>query len=76
MRVFGHMTSDEVGQAAAPAFRRSSFCASGECIEVARRDYTITLRDSTQPRGTMLHYASSDWASFIRNIKSGKLDSL
>ena len=34
----------------------------------------IVLRDSTQPHGTMLHYAVGDWSSFVRNIKSGQLD--
>ncbi len=36
----------------------------------------IVLRDSTQPHGTMLHYAARDWGSFVRNIKSGQLDDL
>ena len=36
----------------------------------------IVLRDSTQPHGTMLHYAVGDWGAFVHNIKSGQLDGL
>jgi len=75
-RKYGHMSHTEVGQAVQPAFRRASFCAGGECIEVAQRDSIITLRDSTQPQGSMLNYASADWGSFVRRIKAGKLDGL
>jgi Domain of unknown function (DUF397) len=70
------MTPNEVGQAESPAFRRASFCASGECVQVAQRDGMIILRDSTQPRGTMLHYAASDFGAFVRHVKSGRLDHL
>jgi hypothetical protein len=52
------------------------FCASGECIEVAQHDGMIILRDSTQPRGTMLQYAASDFGAFVRRVKSGRLDNL
>jgi len=48
-----------------PAWRMASFCASGECIEVARRDDLIVLRDSTQPHGSMLYYAAEEWRSFV-----------
>jgi hypothetical protein len=70
------MSLNEVGQAESPAFRRASFCASGECVEVAQRDGMIILRDSTQPRGIMLHYAASDFEAFVRRVRAGRLDNL
>ena len=70
------MSPYEVGQALPPAWRRASFCASGECVEVAQQDSVIILRDSTQPHGSMLRYAAGDWGSFVRDIKSGKLNGL
>jgi hypothetical protein len=70
------MSPDQVGQSTQPAFRAASNCAGGECVEVAQRDGIIILRDSTQPKGSMLHYAVEDWGSFVRNIKSGQLDYL
>ncbi len=69
------MSPDQVGQPTQRAFRAASFCAGGECVEVAQRDGMIVLRDSTRPDG-MLHYAVEDWGSFVRNIKSGQLDCL
>lgn len=70
------MSPEQVGQPSQPAFRAASFCAGGECVEVGQRDGMISLRDSTQPDGNMLHYAVEDWGSFVRNIKSGQLDRL
>ena len=70
------MPPKEVGQAIQPAWRRASFCGNTECVEVVQRNGTITFRDSTQPRGTMLHYAANDFGAFVRQIKSGRLDSL
>ncbi len=70
------MSPDEVGQATQPAFRTASFCGGGECVEVAQRDGMIVLRDSAQPHGIMLHYPGGDWDSFVRNIKSGRMDGL
>ncbi len=71
-----YMSPNEVRQAAEPAFRRASLCASGECVEVGQRDDMVVLRDSTQPHGTLLHYAAGDWGSFVRRIKAGRFDGL
>jgi len=58
------------------AWRRASFCASNECVEVAQRGDMIILRDSAQPHGSMLHCVAEDWESFMRSIKSGEFDRL
>jgi hypothetical protein len=65
------MSSNEAGQSIELAWRKASFCASGECVEVAQRDDVIMLRDSTLPHGPMLSYAVSDWRRFVRTIKAG-----
>jgi hypothetical protein len=70
------MPANQVGRAVLHAWRRASFCASGECIEVTQRDDMILLRDSAQPSGGKLRYPAATWESFVRTIKSGKLDSL
>jgi Domain of unknown function (DUF397) len=57
------------------AWRKTSFCASGECIEVAQRDDLIILRDSTQPDGRMLRYPAEQWRSFICTVKASEFDS-
>jgi Domain of unknown function (DUF397) len=68
------MSPDEVGQTIRTAWRRASFCASNECVEVAQRGDMIILRDSAQLHGSMLHCAAEDWGSFTRSIKSGEFD--
>ena len=61
---------------AARPFRRASHCTGGECVEVAQHNDVITLRDSAQPRGSVINYAAEDWRSFIRRVKAGRLDTL
>jgi hypothetical protein len=70
------MSPDEVGQAMQPAWRRASFCASNECVEVARQGDLILMRDSAQPHGGVLQYAVEDWGSFMRRIKADEFDCL
>jgi hypothetical protein len=63
-------------RASQPAWRKASFCASGECVEVARQDDMIVMRDSKQPRGGVLRYSPEEWQSFVRGIKAGEFDNL
>jgi hypothetical protein len=65
------MLSNDAGYAAQPTWRKASFCASGECVEVAQRDGAIILRDSTQPSDRMLRYDAGEWRSFIHSVKTG-----
>ena len=70
------MPTYEARQTVQPAWRRASFCASGECVEVAQRNGMIILRDSKEPRGSVLHYTPEEWQSFVRGIKAGEFDNL
>ena len=58
------------------AWRRASFCASGECVEVAQRDGMIIVRNSSEPRGEELRYTSEEWRSFILGVKAGEFDDI
>jgi Domain of unknown function (DUF397) len=69
----GHMSSNETERLVQLAWRKASFCASGECVEVAQRDGEIILRDSTQPSGRMLHWGTGEWRAFVRTVKTGEL---
>jgi hypothetical protein len=68
----GHMSSNKTGHLGHLAWRKASFCASGECVEVAERDGVVILRDSTQPSGRMLHWGAEEWRIFIRTLKTGE----
>jgi hypothetical protein len=58
------------------AWRKASFCASRECIEVGQRNRVVLIRDSVQPHGSVLESAARDWQSLIRRVKAGELDYL
>ena len=58
---------------AATSWRRSSFCYSGECVEVTASDGVILVRDSKQPGGAIQRYSADEWRSFVRAVKSGAL---
>jgi hypothetical protein len=70
------MLSNEAEGPVQPAWRRASYCAAGECVEVAQRDGMIMLRDSTQPHGSVLHYAAKEWRHFVRNVRTGEFGEL
>ena len=68
------MSSNKNGRPTQPVWRTASFCASGECVEVAERDGMIILRDSTRPTGHVLNYGAEEWRSFVRHIKADELN--
>ena len=57
------------------AFRRSSFCNAGDCVEVAPLgDGRIAIRDSKDNRRTQLVFTREEWATFLRGAKTGEFD--
>lgn len=70
------MPSYRTGRRAQPEWRKASLSGHGSCIEVARRNDVIILRDSTQPHAAMLHCATEEWQSFVLGVKAGEFDDL
>jgi hypothetical protein len=70
------MPSFEAMQTPQPAWRKASFCASGECVEVAQQNGMIVVRDSKEPSGWKLNYTPEEWRTFVRGIKAGEFDDL
>jgi hypothetical protein len=68
------MKSFGVRHAAQPAWRKASFCGSGECVEVAELNGMILMRDSKDPHGYTLRCTTDEWRSFIRAIKASEFD--
>lgn len=64
------LRADEI----ASRWRKGSH-SSGEdedssCIEVASmREHGIAVRDSKDPSGTVLHFTSNEWTTFVTCIK-------
>jgi hypothetical protein len=54
-------------------WRRPSYCASGECAEIAKLDGRIALRSSTAP-DTFVSYTPEEWKALVKAIKQGEFD--
>jgi len=57
-----------------PAWRRSSKCSNGTCVEVAKVDDVYLLRDSKSPGGKPLRFSADEWAIFKEAIVRGEFD--
>lgn len=53
-------------------WRKSQFCASNACVEVARDDTRFLVRDSADPDGRRLAFRDADWESFIAALRRGE----
>ncbi|MDX2599635.1 DUF397 domain-containing protein [Streptomyces caniscabiei] len=59
------------------AFKKSSASqgANTDCVEVAHTaDGGRAIRDSKDPRGPVLFFASSEWEAFNAGIRGGEFD--
>lgn len=59
-----------------PVWRKASFCQLRECVEVARQNGMISMRNSREPAGRILQYTDEEWESFVRSVKAGEFDDL
>jgi hypothetical protein len=55
------------------AWRRSTFCASSECAEVARKDNMILLRSSINPR-VVVRLTPEEFQALRLGVKAGEFD--
>jgi len=55
------------------AWRRSSRCSSGSCVEWAADDETVYLRDSKDIAGPMLRVGRDEWIAFVDALKRDAL---
>jgi hypothetical protein len=59
------------------AWRTSSACTGGECVEAAAVDggSMVALRDSKNP-GAVLFYSAQEWTDFLDGVSRGDFASL
>ncbi|GHA06684.1 DUF397 domain-containing protein [Streptomyces tauricus] len=50
--------------------------AEGNCVEVARIDGGVAVRNSRDPEGPALVYTSAELAAFLAGAKDGEFDHL
>ncbi|MFC5745892.1 DUF397 domain-containing protein [Actinomadura rugatobispora] len=53
---------------------RSEGSVNGACVEVARLDARVGVRDSKDPEGPRLALPVESFAGLLREVKDGKLD--
>ncbi|HSZ44241.1 MAG TPA: DUF397 domain-containing protein [Streptosporangiaceae bacterium] len=57
------------------AWRKASFCQSGECAEVAHEDGEILLRSSREP-GVVIRLTAAEWKAFFLGVQAHEFDHL
>jgi hypothetical protein len=60
--------------AASSQFRKSSFCTTNGCVEVAIRPDSIMVRDSKSASLPALSYSPKEWRDFVAGVKNGEFD--
>lgn len=60
----------------APRYRRASFCAAGDCVEVASLPASgdVLIRDSKRPDVDPHRFTTLEWDAFIAGVKAGEFD--
>jgi hypothetical protein len=54
-------------------FARSSHCDTSACVEVAVAG-EVLVRDSKDPTGPVLSFASAAWREFLAGVSAGEFD--
>jgi hypothetical protein len=57
-------------------WRKSSFSADGECVEVAVLDGYVAVRNSNDPGADALLFTFGEIGAWVAGIKAGEFDDL
>jgi hypothetical protein len=66
-----HSTANAAASTAT-AFRKSSLCSDGSCVEVSMGN-DILVRNSTAPQ-TAIAFSKEEWRVFVAAIRLGEFD--
>jgi hypothetical protein len=55
------------------AWRKSSFCSGGACVEVAFVDDEVMTRDSTVADSPVLRFTRTGWSAFAEAVRKDAL---
>jgi Domain of unknown function (DUF397) len=56
------------------AWRRSSRCDAGSCVEVAHIDGAFAVRDSKDRSGPTLLFTRAEWSAFVAGVRAGDFE--
>jgi len=54
-------------------WRKSTASGASNCLEVAVVDDSVLVRNSGDPRGTVLSFSCRGWAAFLEDVNNEKL---
>ncbi|MGH9210889.1 MAG: DUF397 domain-containing protein [Acidimicrobiales bacterium] len=57
-------------------WRKSSYSAIGECVEVAVWSDQIAVRNSNRPEGETIFFSRDELSAWLAGIKAGEFDDL
>lgn len=55
-------------------WRKSSFSANGNCLEIREHDGNVQMRDSKAPDGPVLTFTRAEWDAFMDGVLKGEFD--
>ena len=55
-----------------PKWRKSTRCASGTCVEVAKVNDQYLIRDSKRPEVAPLTFTAAEWSAFVEGVNAGE----
>ncbi len=54
-------------------WKKSSFCIT-QCVEVAKIEGKIAIRDSKNTSGGLFLFTQDEWSAFIKGVKNGEFE--
>ncbi len=57
-----------------PDWHKSTFCQTGECVEIAALNGMVIMRKSTQPDADYVYFTPDEFGSFLGQAKAGDFD--
>jgi Domain of unknown function (DUF397) len=54
-------------------WRKARRCGNTACIEVAKAEQEMLLRDSKDPAGPRLVFAPQDWTAFLSAVREDRI---
>lgn len=57
-----------------PIWRKSSYCNSSACVEVACVTDHVLIRDSKDPDGPTLRFSLAEWREFLLGLRNREFE--
>lgn len=55
-------------------WKRSSKCTGGTCVEVAKVEDGVLIRDGKNPQSGVLAFTAAEWLAFTAGVKAQEFD--